>query len=132
MSAVPWEVSLTDLAHAERDELFLAIGRMRGAEYARRWWDGLLVATDGIAEFPGPRSFPLNSSESERRRAEVRTCLYRGPDRKAPDWVWCKIVFAIYDPTQQDPEIGRVRVLRYVSAKSQTAQEIEGNDSKEA
>lgn len=129
LDPAPWEVILTDVAHAERDVLFLTIGQARGAEYARRWWDGMLSATDGIAEFPGPRSFPKNGPESERRRAEVRTRLYRGPDRKNPEWVGCKIVFSIYDPTQQDPDAGQVRILRYVGVKTKSAQEIMSDDT---
>ena len=124
LESVPWEVSLTDLAHAERDALFLTIGRARGADYARRWWDGLLKATDGIVEFPGPRSFPMNIAESERRRVEVRVRLYRGPDRQNPEWIPCTILFAVYDPTQQDPDIGKVLVLRYVGAKTLQAQQL--------
>ena len=122
--SVPWDLHLTDLAHAERDALFLTIGRVRGADYARRWWEGLLKVTDGIIEFPGPRSFTMNVAESERRRVEVRMRLYRGPDRKNPEWVSCTIVFSVYDPTQQDPDSGQVRVLRYVAAKTLQAQEL--------
>lgn len=60
-----WEVLLSDVAEAEREALFLNVGKARGADYARRWWEGLLTATEGIAEFPGPRSFPRNGPESD-------------------------------------------------------------------
>ena len=118
-----WELMVSDLAEAERETLFLSIGRQRGPEYARRWLDSLVDVTNAIVAFPGPRSHPRNSSESERRRAEVRTRLYRGPDRQNPSTVACKIVFSIYDPTQQQ-ETGQVRILRYLKAQGQDAQAL--------
>jgi plasmid stabilization system protein ParE len=116
-----WELMVTDIADAEREALFLSIGRQRGPEYARRWLDSLVDATNAILMFPGPRSCPTNSYESERRRAEVRTRLYRGPDSQNPAAVACKIVFSVYDPTQQQ-ETGQVRILRYLKAQGQDVQ----------
>ena len=118
-----WEVRLTDRAHDERDALFLRVGQRRGVDFARRWWDGLLKATDGIAEFPGPRSYPRSVEESERRRADVRVRLYRGPDKKPTASVACHIFFALYDP-QQGEDVGRVIVLRVIGAGTQEAQEV--------
>ena len=118
-----WEVRLSDRAHAERDTLFLRVGQRRGADYARRWWDGLLKATDSIAEFPGPRSYPRSIEESERRRADVRVRLYHGPDKKPSPSVACHIFFALYDP-QQGEDAGRVIVLRVIGAGTQEAQEV--------
>ena len=118
-----WELMVTDIADAEREALFLSIGRQRGPEYARRWLDSLVDATNAIITFPGPRSFPINPYESERRRAEVRTRLYRGPNHLNPVSVACKIVFSAYDPTQQQ-ETGQVRILRYLKAQGQAAQAL--------
>lgn len=119
-----WELLVTDIAEAEREALFLSIGRQRGPEYARRWLDRLVQATEAITTFPGPRSFPGNTPESERRRAEVRTRLYHGPDRQNSPAVACKIVFSVYDPTQQD-EFGQVRILRYLKAQGHAAQALD-------
>ncbi len=64
----------------------------------------------------------------QRRRAEVRVRLYRGPDRKNPEWVACKILFTVYDPIQQNPDVGQVRIVRYLRAQSEAAQEV-GTDN---
>lgn len=119
-----WELMVTDIADAEREALFLSIGRQRGPEYARRWLDSLVDATNAIGLFPGPRSFPMNIYESERRRAEVRTCLYPGPNRQNPPSVACKVIFAVYDPTQLE-ETGQIRILRYLKAQGQDAQALD-------
>jgi plasmid stabilization system protein ParE len=118
-----WEVRLSDRAHTERDTLFLRVGQRRGADYARRWWDGLLKTTDSLAEFPGPRSYPRSIEESECRRAEVRVRLYGGPDKKSSPTVSCHIFFALYDP-QQGEDLGRVIVLRVIGAGTQEAQDV--------
>ena len=124
-----WEVILSDVAHAERNDLFLKIGHDRGADYARRWWSGLLLATDGLAEFPGPRSFPLCFAESERRRAEVRYRNYGGSDKRASLSTSCHVFFAVYDPTQGE-EAGRLIVLRVIGARTQAAGDVlTGGDS---
>jgi plasmid stabilization system protein ParE len=119
-----WEIFVTDLAEQDRDGLFLSLGQRRGADYARRWLDGLVDTTNALAGFPGPRSCPLSYSESERRRAEVRTCLYPGPNRQNPPSVACKVIFAVYDPTQLE-ETGQIRILRYLKAQGQDAQALD-------
>jgi plasmid stabilization system protein ParE len=120
---LPWEVILSDVASKERSDMFLELGRKRGVDYARRWWSGLLAATDGIAPFPGPRSLPSCTAESERRRAEVRYRTYGGPDKRASTSASCHIFFAVYDPWQGDA-VGRLIILRVVGARTQAAADI--------
>lgn len=112
----------TEVAEAEREALFLNIGRIRGADFARRWFEGLIDATDQIVEFPGPRSFPSAHAESERRREEIRYRIYGGPDKRRALPVSCHIFFALLD-ARQGEDSGRVLVLRVIaSMREETAE----------
>ncbi|WP_184193804.1 type II toxin-antitoxin system RelE/ParE family toxin [Armatimonas rosea] len=124
-----WVVLRTERAEIDIDQLASRVARLRGPEYVGRWDEGLSVAIDSLADFPGPRSFPRNIEESERRRAEVRVRLYNGPDKKPATSVACHIFFALYDPTQGE-ETGRVLVLRVIGTRTQAASDVlKGTDS---
>lgn len=124
-----WLVIKNEEIELEADKLLFRVAQLRGPEYASRWYDALIVAMDSLGDFPGPRSYPQNIAESERRRAEVRMRLYSGPDKKPAPSLACHIVFAVYDPRQGEEE-GRVRILAVIGARTQAAGDVlTGGDS---
>jgi plasmid stabilization system protein ParE len=126
---VSWIVLINEEVEIDIDNLASRVARLRGPDYAARWDEGLSVAMDSLADFPGPRSYPQNIAESERRRAEVRMRLYSGPDKKPAPSVACHIVFAVYDPRQGEEE-GRVRILAVIGTRTQAAGDVlTGGDS---
>jgi plasmid stabilization system protein ParE len=126
---VTWTVTRKETIEAEVDLLLARVARLRGVDYATRWDEGLSVAIESLGDFPGPRSFPRVIGESERRRADVRMRLYSGPDKKPAPSVACHIIFALYDPVQDETE-GRVLVLRVIGTRTQAAGDVlTGEDS---
>nr|WP_309695383.1 hypothetical protein [Armatimonas sp.] len=124
-----WIIVRNEEVEIDIDNLASRVARLRGPDYAARWDEGLSVAMDSLADFPGPRSYPQNVPESERRRAEVRMRLYSGPDKKPAPSMSCHIVFAVYDPRQGEEE-GRVRVLAVIGTRTQDASDVlTGRDS---
>lgn len=124
-----WIIVRNEEVEIDIDNLASRVARLRGPDYAARWDEGLSLAMDSLADFPGPRSYPRNIPDSERRRAEVRMRLYGGPDKKSAPSVACHIVFAVYDPRQGEEE-GRVRVLAVVGTRTQAAGDVlTGGDS---
>ena len=103
--------------------LLARVARLRGPDYAARWDEGLSVAIESLGDFPGPRSFPRAVQESEKRRADIRMRLYSGPDKKPTPSVACHVVFALYDPVQEETE-GRVLVLRVIGTRTQDASDV--------
>lgn len=125
-----WIVLRGEEVEVDIDNLASRVARLRGPDYAARLDEGLSVAMESLGDFPGPRSYPLNTEESERRRAEVRMRLYSGPDRggsnrrkKPVPSVACHIVFAVYDPRQGEEE-GRVRILAVIGARTRAAGDV--------
>ena len=124
-----WIILRSEEVEIDIDTLASRVARLRGPDYAARWDEGLSVAMESLGDFPGPRSYPLNVAESERRRAEVRMRLYSGPDKKPAPSLACHIVFAVYDPRQGEEE-GRVRVLAVIGTRTQAAGDVlTGEDS---
>lgn len=118
-----WFVSKVERVELDIDLLATRVARLRGPDYVARWDEGLSVAIESLADFPGPRSFPQSIEESERRRAEVRYRIYSGPDKKPAPSVACHIFFAVYDPRQGE-EAGNVVVLRVIGTRTQAASDV--------
>ena len=74
-----WIVLRNEEVEIDIDNLASRVAQLRGPDYVARWDEGLSVAMESLADFPGPRSFPQSIAESERRRAEVR----RGGDGRS-------------------------------------------------
>lgn len=123
-----WVVFKNDEIELDIDQLTSRVARLRGPDYVARWDEGLSVAIESLADFPGPRSFPQSIAESERRRAEVRYRTYSGPDKKPAPSVACYIFFAVYDPRQGE-EAGRVRIVRVIGTRTQAAGDVLTGDS---
>ena len=118
-----WVVFKNEEIELDIDLLTSRVARLRGPDYVARWDEGLSVAIESLADFPGPRSFPQSIEESERRRVEVRCRIYGGPDKKPMPSVTCHIFFAVYDPAQGE-EAGRVRILRVLGAGTEAAGDV--------
>lgn len=110
-----WSVRESEPAESEREKAFLRVQRLRGSEYAALWHQGLLQAIYSLPEPLGPRAWPQDLEESERRGQEVRYRLYSGPDRRRPSRLAYHLLFTLFDPAAGEEE-GSVLILRVVSA----------------
>jgi plasmid stabilization system protein ParE len=129
MGSLSWDILITDRAEADIDALIISLYARQGTFYAGRWHRELLLTIDSLAEFPGPRAFPLSEAESERRRMEVRRRVYGGPDRHPLSSVSCQIIFSVSDPSQGEQQ-GLVQILRILRAQGQEAADIlSGSDN---
>lgn len=116
MTAAPdgeprWQIEETDGFDAEREAAFLYVLRVSGPDYAGRWLTALNAAIAALAEFPGPRSHPIDEALTQQFSREIRRKLFYGPSHRRQGTARYRILFHVQDPPA-DGNAGIIFILR--------------------
>ena len=100
----------SDTASAERETAVLELLTRLGIQATTAWHKKLILAIEGLAEFPGPQSWAIDEEVSIYYGRPVRRLLYRGPSGKSK--LVYRIYYTIFESADEEPSI--IRILRIV------------------
>ena len=119
-----YRVEVSDPADAEAEAAAQRLALLVSAEYAARWYTGLLQAFQTLAVFPRQHAV---ADENDLYSVEVRRMLYYGPGgRRRRGGTVYRILFHIIEPAEEEDEGERVVRILHVYHGAQRSRNERG------